>query len=146
MDYILLVLMVTLVGSLLLPAMQLARVVKRMQSRTIYAHYRVSSIQLTSETNMSHQVQREATAGRETIGETKEQTDHNPLGAGDYEFLPLTEEEKKAFMNSLDAKGRQILAELADEATETRGPWLRPARQALSQSELLNTTSPATAL
>ena len=40
MDEILLVLMVAVVGSLLLPAMQLARVV-----RTIYAHYRVSSIQ-----------------------------------------------------------------------------------------------------
>ena len=46
MDHILLVLMVAVVGSLLLPAMQLARVVKRGLSRTIYAHYRVSSIQL----------------------------------------------------------------------------------------------------
>jgi hypothetical protein len=82
MDDILLVLMVAVVGSLLLPAMQLARVVKRGQSRTIYAHYRVSSIQLGAETDMSRRVQREATAGRETIGEIKEQTDHISGGWG----------------------------------------------------------------
>ena len=83
MDEILLVLMVAVVGSLLLPAMQLARVVKRGQTP-------------------------------ETIGEIKEQTDHNPsAGIGDFKFRPLTQEEKKAFVNSLDAEGRQILAELA---------------------------------
>ena len=32
-------------------------------------------------------------------------------GAGDFEFRPLTQEEKQEFVNSLDAKGRQILAE-----------------------------------
>ena len=134
MDDILLVLMVAVVGSLLLPAMQLARVVKRGQSRTIYAHYRVSSIQLGAETDMSRRVQREATAGRETIGEIKEQTDHNPsAGAGDFEFRPLTEEEKKAFVNSLDAEGRQMLAKLAGETTST------------SEPEPLNTTRPTIA-
>jgi hypothetical protein len=82
---------------------------------------------------MSHRVQREATAGRETIGEIKEQTDHNPsAGAGDFEFRPLTEEEKKAFVNSLDAEGRQILAEL-------------PEAKSTSDSELPNTTSPTIA-
>ena len=83
---------------------------------------------------MSYRVQREMTAGRETIGEIKEQTDHNPsAGAGDFKFRPLTEEEKKAFVNSLDAKGRQILAELAGKATSASDP------------EPLNTTSPTTA-
>ncbi|MFZ1951375.1 MAG: hypothetical protein WAU74_15010 [Pseudolabrys sp.] len=33
-------------------------------------------------------------------------------GAGDFEFRPLTQEEKQEFVNSLDAKGRQVLAEL----------------------------------
>jgi len=83
---------------------------------------------------MSHRVQREATAGRETIGETKEQTDHNPsAGAGDFEFRPLTEEEKKAFLNSLDAEGWQMLANLAGETTST------------SEPEPLNTTRPTIA-
>ena len=85
---------------------------------------------------MSLQVPGEPTVGRETIGEIKEQIDH-PLapsaGAGDFEFRPLTEEEKKAFVNSLDAKGRQILAELAGKATSTSDP------------EPLNTTSPTIA-
>ena len=135
MDHILLVLMVAVVGSLLLPAMQLARVVKRRANRTIYAHYRVSSIQSESETDMSHRVQREATAGRETIGEIKEQTDYNPsAGAGDFEFRPLTEEEKKVFVNSLDAKGRHILAQLAGSKATSK-----------SDPEPLNTTSPTIA-
>ena len=134
MDRILLVLSVAIVGSLLLPANRLARVVKRRANRTTYAHYRVSSIQSESETDMSLRVQRETTAGGETIGEIKEQTDYNPLSpSGDFEFRPLTEEEKKEFVNSLDAKAKHLLAELADEATST------------SDSELLNTTSPATA-
>jgi len=33
-------------------------------------------------------------------------------GAGDFEFRPLTQEEKQEFVNSLDAKGGQVLAEL----------------------------------
>jgi hypothetical protein len=32
---------------------------------------------------------------------------------GDCEFRPLTEEEKKEFIEALDDKGRQILAEVA---------------------------------
>ena len=50
MDDILLVLMVAVVGSLLLPAMQLARVVQRGQPAPSTYH-RVSSIQLKSETD-----------------------------------------------------------------------------------------------
>ena len=42
-----------------------------------------------------------------------EQKNVSPAGAGDFEFHPLTEEEKKEFVNSLDAKAKQILAELA---------------------------------
>ena len=42
--------------------------------------------------------------------------------AGDYEFRPLTEEEKKEFMSNLDAKGRQIFAELAGEAKSSIDP------------------------
>ena len=34
----------------------------------------------------------------------------------DFEFRPLTKEEKKEFMDSLDAKGKQVLVELAGEA------------------------------
>jgi hypothetical protein len=42
-----------------------------------------------------------------------EQKNDSLAGAGDFEFRPLTEEEKKEFVNSLDAKAKQILAELA---------------------------------
>jgi hypothetical protein len=52
--------------------------------------------------------------------------------AGKFGFLPLTEEEKKEFMNSLDAKGKQMLAELAGEATRSTDP------------EPLNTLTPTT--
>ena len=38
-------------------------------------------------------------------------------GAADFEFRPLTEEEKKELVNSLDAKGKQLLAELALRST-----------------------------
>ena len=44
-----------------------------------------------------------------------EQKDNTAAGAGDFEFRPLTEEEKKEFVDSLDAKGKQILAELAGQ-------------------------------
>jgi len=44
------------------------------------------------------------------------QKNDSSAGANDFEFRPLTEEEKQEFMDSLDAKGRQILAELAGEA------------------------------
>ena len=71
---------------------------------------------------MSLQVQGEPTAGRETIGEIKQQIDHPvapSAGTGDSEFRPLTEEEKKRFVDSLDAKGRQILAELAGQSEQS---------------------------
>lgn len=42
-----------------------------------------------------------------------EQKNVSLAGAGGFEFRPLTEEEKKEFVNSLDAKAKQILAELA---------------------------------
>lgn len=38
---------------------------------------------------------------------------------GDYQFRPLTRKEKKEFIDSLDAKGRKILAELAGKADKT---------------------------
>jgi len=37
----------------------------------------------------------------------------NGSSSVDLEFRPLTEEEKKEFVNSLDAKGKRLLAELA---------------------------------
>jgi hypothetical protein len=37
-----------------------------------------------------------------------------------FEFRPLTEEEKRQFLNSLDEKGRRILAELAGENKKRR--------------------------
>lgn len=43
----------------------------------------------------------------------KHETDPSPAG---FEFRPLTEKEKKEFVNSLDAKGKQILAELEGRA------------------------------
>src|SRR5690242_9404401 len=138
MDDILLVLFVVVVGSLLLPAMRIARVIQRRRTRSTSPYQRVTSVRLESETDktdMSLQVQGEPTAGRKTIGEIKEQIDH-PLarsaGTGGFEFRPLTEEEKKAFVNSLDAKGRQILAELAGSGKH-------------KDSELPNTTSPTIA-
>ena len=139
MDDILLVLMVAVVGSLLLPAMRLARVIQRGRTRSTSPYHRVASVRLKSETDktdMSLQVQGEPTAGRETTGEIKEQIDHplaSSAGTGDFEFRPLTKEEKKEFVNSLDAKGKQVLAELAGEARST------------SDSELPNTTSPTIA-
>jgi hypothetical protein len=36
----------------------------------------------------------------------------NDSSLDDFEFRPLTEKEKKEFLNSLDAKGKQILVEL----------------------------------
>ena len=40
------------------------------------------------------------------------QNNDTAAGVGDFEFRPLTEEEKKEFVNSLDAKGKQLLSEL----------------------------------
>ena len=36
----------------------------------------------------------------------------NDSVAGHFEFRPLTEEEKQEFVNSLDARGKQLLAEI----------------------------------
>jgi hypothetical protein len=38
-----------------------------------------------------------------------------------YRFRPLTEEEKQQFVNSLDAQGRQLLAEVAGQAIPSIG-------------------------
>lgn len=68
----------------------------------------------------------------------KGQIDDMPVGpeaaeeAEDYEFRPLTKEEKEEFLNSLDAKGKQILAELegkrtgSTESAEEAAPLLPP--------------------
>jgi hypothetical protein len=48
----------------------------------------------------------------------------NGSSSDDFEFRPFTEKEKKEFVNSLDAKGRQILAEL--EGKPKRAPRLKP--------------------
>ena len=37
----------------------------------------------------------------------------------DFEFRPLTEEEKKEFVNSLNADGKRILAQLAGNVTRS---------------------------
>jgi len=43
----------------------------------------------------------------------------NGSSSEDFEFRPLSEEEKKEFVNSLNAKGRQILAELEGRPKRT---------------------------
>ena len=48
-------------------------------------------------------------------GGSTEQKIDSSAGAEDFRFRPLTEEEKKEFINSLDDKGRRILAELASQ-------------------------------
>jgi hypothetical protein len=99
-DKILLVLFVAVVGSLLLPAFRLARVVGRGQTR----------IRLEAETDNRLQVQRE---GRETIGEIKEQIDYDP--ARRFVFRPLTEEQKKEF-EDWSVKYKQRMPERAVKA------------------------------
>ena len=44
--------------------------------------------------------------------EVEQKTDSS---VGDFEFRPLTEEEKKAFVDSLDTDGKRILRELTGE-------------------------------
>ena len=41
---------------------------------------------------------------------------HLSAGAENFEFRPLTEEERQEFVNSLDDEGKEILAELAPRA------------------------------
>lgn len=52
-------------------------------------------------------------ADRVTVA--KQKTD-SIAGNQEFKFRPLTEEEKKEFVSSLDAKGKQILAQFADES------------------------------
>jgi hypothetical protein len=88
-DKILLGLFVAVIGSLLLPAMRLGRVVVRRHAR-------------------------QAPTARETVSEVIEQVDDVPLapatGARGFEFRPLAAEEKKEFENSLAAKGKPSTA------------------------------------
>jgi hypothetical protein len=51
----------------------------------------------------------------------------NDSPSKDFAFRPLTKKEKEEFVNSLDAKGRQILAEL--ERKPKRIPRLKPRTQ-----------------
>ena len=65
--------------------------------------------------------------GEIAIEGIKQQLDETPLvpqdeenkDLGDYQFRPLTRKEKKEFIDSLDAKGRKILAELAGKTDKT---------------------------
>jgi hypothetical protein len=56
------------------------------------------------------------------IEELKEEIDLVPeiitkqLNDSSFEFRPFTDEEKKQFVDSLDSRGKQILAELAGQA------------------------------
>ena len=50
---------------------------------------------------------------------TTEQENGSPAGAENFELRPLTKEEKDEFINSLDARGRQILVDLAGEAKDS---------------------------
>ena len=62
--------------------------------------------------------------GEIVIEGIKQQLDEIPLvpndkenkDLDDYQFRPLTQKEKREFLDSLDAKGRKILAELAGKA------------------------------
>ncbi len=56
----------------------------------------------------------------------------------DIEFLPLTEEEKKEFENSLDAKGKQILAELEGKPKRRPRPKLGTERTMFAHFGKLN--------
>ena len=44
------------------------------------------------------------------------QTKNSCAGLANFEFRPLTEEEKQEFVSSLDEEGKEILAELAPRA------------------------------
>lgn len=44
------------------------------------------------------------------------QTKNSSARVANFEFRPLTEEEKQEFLNSLDDEGKEILAELAPRA------------------------------
>jgi len=132
--------MVAAVGSLLIPAMRLARLVERGHTLARYPYHCVSSIRSESDTRLRVPA---TTAYRGTIGENNEERiGHNP--SGNFVFRPLTEEEKTEFMNSLDAKASQLLAELAGKATGSRDsePANTNSSTAAAHSEPENTTAP----
>jgi hypothetical protein len=58
----------------------------------------------------------------------------NDSSSEDFEFRPLTDKEKKEFLNSLDDRGRKILAELEGEPNKLRG-------SSRGQNELCSLTS-----
>jgi len=58
-----------------------------------------------------------------------EQKNDIAAGAGDFEFRPLTEEEKEEFLNSLNDEGKRILAELGPRRNShalRRDSWAKP--------------------
>ena len=64
------------------------------------------------------------------VQETSDKRENGPP-AGHFEFRPLTEEEKKEFLNSLGDRGKQILAELEGRAKPSHKPAARAARVAV---------------
>src|SRR5262245_26952375 len=102
-DKILLVLFVAVVGSFLLPAFRLARVVQRGQTRI----------------RIDNSRQRERW---ETVGEIKEQIDYNAPQR--FVFRPLTEEQKKEF-DDWFAKHKQRMPERAVKAESSVDSALR---------------------
>ena len=68
-------------------------------------------------------------AAPETIAKQKHDSS---AGAGSLEFRPLTEEEKEEFVNSLNATGKQIYAELAGKAKTKRAAKTKRVRSCRS--------------
>ncbi len=66
---------------------------------------------------MKDQIDNDITSIR---GTTTDQENKSSAGAANFEFRPLTGEEKDEFINSLDAKGKQILADLAGGAKDSK--------------------------
>jgi hypothetical protein len=93
------VLFVVIVGSFLLPATRVARVIQPWRTRSTPPYHRVMGVRLDSETD-----------------------DHSPVSAvatEDYKFRPLTQEEKRQFVGSLDVRGKQVLVELAGQSGQS---------------------------
>jgi|SRR5262245_34931678 len=59
----------------------------------------------------------------------------NDSSSEDFEFRPLTEEEKKEFVNSLDAEGKRILADLQGKPKRNPRRKLRVASDQTSVSD-----------
>jgi hypothetical protein len=51
---------------------------------------------------------------------SSKQQDDLSAAANSFEFRPLTEEEKQAFVSSIDANGKQLLSEPADNSKNSR--------------------------